>query len=223
MIAEKIQQIFTKTPEVIYGYTSISYSPFSEEYKSALVFATPYDEQLNLDSYTEDRFDRSILNARDKSEIILKELENASKEEGIKYYIPPLPQQNEEDLLAVFSFKYAAVNAGLGWIGKNDVLITEKYGPRVRLSVILIDYPFEAGEKITESRCGSCNRCVDICPHKALKGMNWDIHALRNDIIDYHLCNQKRSTYIEKYGRKHACGLCMVVCPFGLDETTVDK
>ena len=219
MVAKKIQQIFAKVPEVKYGYTDISYSSFSEEYRSALVFAVPYEEQLNLDSYTEERFENSILNARNKLEIILKDIEIALKEECIKYYIPPVAQQNEEDLLAVFSFKYAAVNAGLGWIGKNDVLITEKYGPRVRLSAVLVDYPFETGRKITESRCGSCNRCVDICPHKALKGLNWDINALRNNLIDYHLCNQKRSAYIEKNGRKNACGLCMVVCPFGMGET----
>lgn len=218
MIVSKIQQIFSEVPDVIYGYTDISYSSFSEEYKRALVFAVPYEQQLTLGNYTEERFEESILNARRKLEMILKDIENILEEDNVKYYIPPVAQQNEENLLAVFSFKYAAVNAGLGWIGKNDVLITEKYGPRVRLSAVLVDYPFETGRKITESRCGSCNRCVDICPHKALKGLNWDINALRNDIIDYHLCNQKRSAYIEKHGRKNACGLCMVVCPFGMGE-----
>ena len=216
MIDKKIQQIFAGIPEVIYGYTDISYSSFSEEYKSALVFAVPYEEQLILANYTEEGFEKSILNARKKVEIILRDIEAVLKEENIKHYIPPVAQQNEEDLLAVFSFKYAAVNAGLGWIGKNDVLITEKYGPRVRLSAVLIDYPFQIGRKNIKSRCASCNKCVDICPYKALKGSNWDINTFRNDLIDYYLCNQKRSEYIEKHGRKNACGLCMVVCPFGM-------
>ena len=215
MISKKIQQIFTKVPEIKYGYTEISYSSFSEEYQSALVFAVPYEQQLCLEDYTEEAFDNSILNAKYKLEQILKDIEFALIEEGISYYIPPVAQQNEEELKALFSFKYAAVNAGLGWIGKNDVLITEEYGPRVRLSAVLIDYPFESGNKITESRCGSCTKCVDICPHKALKGANWDISTLRSDLIDYHLCNQKRSAYIESHGRKNACGLCMVVCPYG--------
>ena len=218
MITNKVQQIFAGVPEVLYGYTDISYSTYAEEYKSALVFAVPYEEQLTLENYTEERFDKSILNAKAKLETILKDIETALQEEGIKYYIPPVAQQSEEDLLAVFSFKYAAVNAGLGWIGKNDVLITEKYGPRVRLSAVLIDSPFQAGTKITESRCETCRKCVDICPHKALTGINWDINALRNDIIDYHLCNRKRSEYIEKHGRKSACGLCRVVCPYGIEK-----
>ena len=215
MIDKKIQQIFAGVPEVIFGHTDISYSSFSDEYKSALVFAVPYEEQLTLETYTEEGFEQSILNARKKLEVILRKIEAVLTEENIKYYIPPAAQQNEEDLLAVFSFKYAAVNAGLGWIGKNDVLITERYGPRVRLSAVLVDYPFTAGRKITKSRCASCNKCVDVCPYKALKGLNWNINTLRNDLIDYHLCNKKRSEYIQKHGRKNACGLCMVVCPFG--------
>lgn len=218
MISKKIQQIFTKVPEIKYGYTEISYSSFSEEYQSALVFAVPYEQQLRLEDYTEEAFDNSILKAKYKLEQILKDIEFALKEEGISYYIPPVAQQDEEELLAEFSFKYAAVNAGLGWIGKNDVLITEEYGPRVRLSAVLIDYPFEYGNKITESQCGSCTKCVDICPHKALTGANWDISTLRSDLIDYHLCNQKRSAYIESHGRKNACGLCMIVCPYGMKK-----
>lgn len=218
MISERIQQIIASVPGVKYGYADISYSSFSAEFQSALVLAIPYDKQLSIDNYTEETFDKSILNAKYKLEQILNDIEFALVEEGISYYIPPVAQQNEEELLALFSFKYAAVNAGLGWIGKNDVLITEEYGPRARLSAVLIDYPFEYGNKITESRCGSCTKCVDICPHKALAGANWNIHTHRSDLIDYHLCNQKRSEYIKSHGRKHACGLCMVVCPFGMEK-----
>lgn len=219
MIDTKIQQIFANTPDVIYGYTDISYSPLSKEYESALVFAVPYGEQLTLDTYSEERFEHSIISARTKLEEILQNIEVALTEEKIKYYIPAVAQKNEEELLAEFSFKYAAVNAGLGWIGKNDVLITEKYGPRVRLSSVLIDYPFANGIKVTESKCpATCTKCVDICPHKALTGAVWNMNIVRNDLIDYHLCNQKRSAYIQKHGRKNACGLCMVVCPVGVSK-----
>ncbi len=119
-------------------------------------------------------------------------------------------------MIAPLSFKFAAVNAGLGWIGKNDVVITKKYGPRVRLSAILIDSQFTYGQRIIKSNCpNSCRKCVEICPYNALHDVKWDIDILRNDIIDYQLCNQKRSLYIEKHGRKNACGLCMATCPIG--------
>lgn len=100
---------------------------------------------------------------------------------------------------------------------KNDVVITEKYGPRVRLSAILIDYQFTYGQRIVRSSCpDSCKKCVEICPYHALHDVKWDIDTLRNDIIDYKLCSQKRSAYIEKHGRKNACGLCMAACPVGM-------
>ena len=95
MIVSKIQQIFSKVPDVIYGYTDISYSSFSEEYSRALVFAVPYVEQLTLGNYTEELFEESILNSRSKLEIILKDIERVLKEENIKYYIPPVAQEND--------------------------------------------------------------------------------------------------------------------------------
>ena len=104
----------------------------------------------------------------------------------------------------------------LGWIGKNDVVITKKYGPRVRLSAILIDEQFVYGEKILKSNCPeNCKKCIDVCPYKALYDVQWNINSLRSDIINYRLCNEKRSLYIKAHGRKSACGLCMAACPFG--------
>ena len=217
MVEEKIKQLFSKYPSSIYGFTSISYSLYASQYKSALVFAVPYGEQLTIKNYTEERFERGIKDAKRIIEEILVQIEEILNEYNVKYHIPPVAQSNEEELVAPFSFKYAAVNAGLGWIGKNDVVITEKYGPRVRLSAILIDSQFAYGQRTTISNCpDSCRKCVEICPYNALHDVKWDIDALRNDIIDYKLCNQKRSLYIEKHGRKNACGLCMAACPIGI-------
>ena len=212
-----IQQLMEKYPEIIYGFTDISYSPYASEYKSALVLAVPYGEQLTLKNYSEERFEKGIQHARKVLEEILIQISEILDKYKVKYYIPPVAQNSEEDLIAPFSFKYAAINAGLGWIGKNDVVITEKYGPRVRLSAVLINEPFTYGQKITKSNCpDSCRKCVDICPCQALYNTNWDIDTLRSDMIDYKLCNQKRSLYLEKHGRKNACGLCIAACPVGV-------
>ena len=219
MVEEKIQRLFSKYSSCIYGFTNISYSPYFSQYKSALVFAVPYGEQLTINNYTEERFEKGIQDAKKLLEEILVQIEEILNEHKVKYYIPPVAQNNEEELVAPFSFKYAAVNAGLGWIGKNDVVITEKYGPRVRLSAILIDHQFTYGQRITKSNCpDSCKKCVEICPCNALHDVKWDINTLRNDIIDYKLCNRKRSLYIERHGRKNACGLCMAACPIGSEE-----
>ena len=162
------------------------------------------------------KFEKGIQDAKKVLEKILTQLQKMLDEYNVKYYIPPVAQNNEVDLIAPFSFKFAAINAGLGWIGKNDVVITKQYGPRVRLSVILINEIFVYGNKILKSNCPeNCKKCVDVCPHKALHNVQWNINSLRGDIIDYRLCNEKRSIYLKTHGRKNACGLCMVACPFG--------
>lgn len=216
MIEKNIRDIFLKYPEVIYGFTNIAYSEYSNTYKSALVFAVPYGEQLTIETYSEEKFEKGIQAAKKILGKILAQLQKMLDEYNVKYYIPPTAQNNEVDLTAPFSFKFAAVNAGLGWIGKNDVVITKQYGPRVRLSVILINEIFTYGSKTLKSSCPeNCKKCVDVCPHKALHNVQWNLNSLRSDLIDYRLCNEKRSLYLKTHGRKNACGLCMAACPFG--------
>lgn len=216
MLEKEIRGILALHPEIIYGFADISYCSYKESYASALVLAVPYGEQLSPDDYTEERFDQGIQSAKTSLESVVSAIEGLLQEHRIKYWVPPVAQENETELKALFSFKTAAAHAGIGWFGKNDVIITERYGPRVRLSAILIDEVFEYGQPVTESRCpDDCTKCIDICPCKALKNRQWTIGTDRSEIIDYQKCNRMRSAFIPKLGRKNACGLCMAACPFG--------
>ena len=216
MLQEEIRNLFSGHPEMIFGFTDISYSPYADSYASALVLAVPYGEQLSPDDYTEERFEQGIQSAKTSLEAVLVSIEDILRKNQVKYWIPPVAQENETELRALFSFKTAAAHAGIGWFGKNDVIITERYGPRVRLSAVLIDAVFEYGQPITVGRCPEdCTKCIDICPCKALKNRQWTADTDRSEIIDYHRCNQMRSAFIPKLGRKSACGLCMAVCPVG--------
>ena len=79
------------------------------------------------------------------------------------------------------SHKMVATRAGLGWIGKTDLLITKKFGPRLRLTTILLkDTVISESKPIDISRCGTCNICVEICPAKAANGKIWDITIERD-------------------------------------------
>ncbi len=220
-LEKAIRDVFAAHPGILYGFTDISYCDYAASFASALVFAVPYGEQLTMADYTEERFEGGIRTAREELEGVVAEIEGVLGEHAVKWWTPPVAQENETQLRAPFSFKTAAARAGIGWFGKNDVIITEKYGPRVRLSAILIDAPFEYGEPITSCRCpDGCTRCVDICPCRALTGRRWTVDTDRSEIIDYHKCNRMRSAFIKKLGRKSACGLCMAVCPFGREEET---
>lgn len=219
---DAITGLFAEYPDVLFGFADIGYSPYRMDYPAALVFAVPYGEQPTPESYSEARFDAGIQSARARLEGIVARLEALLIERKARYWVPPVAQDSEETLLAPFSFKAAAVHAGLGWIGKNDVVITRRYGPRVRLSAVLIDGTFDCAKPVTASACPEdCRRCVDACPCRALKNRRWDADALRGDIIDYHRCNRMRSAWIPKHGRKSACGLCLAACPFGTNKEEV--
>ena len=217
MLQKEIETFFLEYPDAVFGFADISYSPYAQDYKSALVIAVPYGKQLTPETYSEQDFEDGIQIAKVRMEEILAGIEELLNTCETAYYVPPLAQNNETELLAPFSFKYAATRAGIGWIGKNDVVITRQYGPRVRLAVVLINASFEYGQPVVESRCPEdCRKCVDICPCKALKDVRWDPEKFRAEIIDYHRCNRMRSAFIPKLGRKSACGMCFAACPVGI-------
>ena len=135
--SDAIRRLFLQYPDVLVGFADIGYSPFARQYPSAIVFAVPYGKQLTLENYTEAGFEAGIQSAKARLEGILAQLEALLDERHIAHYAPPVAQASEADLLAPFSFKYAATRAGLGWYGKNDGIVTERYGPRVRLSAVL--------------------------------------------------------------------------------------
>ena len=75
MIEKNIRNIFLKYPEVIYGFTDIAYSEYANTYKYALVFAVPYGEQLTIETYSEEKFEKGIQDAKKKLEEILAKLQ----------------------------------------------------------------------------------------------------------------------------------------------------
>ena len=112
----------------------------------------------------------------------------------------------------VISHKLAANLAGLGWIGKNCLLITLDHGPRLRLATVLTDALLETGAPLP-NRCGDCRDCVDICPAKAFTGVPFNPSEPREARFKFELC----SKHIR--ARELGCGLCMYVCPYGRKQT----
>ena len=113
----RIKELFAEYPDVVYGFSGVSYSPYGRQYRSAIVFAVPYGKQLTAETYTEQDFEDGIQSAKARLEAILQRLEMLLQACGTAYNIPPAAQSDETELLAPFSFKYAATRAGIGWIG----------------------------------------------------------------------------------------------------------
>jgi epoxyqueuosine reductase QueG len=132
----------------------------------------------------------------------------------------------DKNLRYKFSHKMAATRAGLGWIGKTDLLISKKFGPRVRLASVLTNHRFQqVGEPVNKSKCGSCNICVEKCPAQAANGKLWDTAMYRDEFYDAFkcrdMCRELAMTRIQK--DISICGICISVCPLGKKKRKTAK
>lgn len=106
-----------------------------------------------------------------------------------------------------------AQRAGVGFIGKNGLLITEEYGSYVYLGEMITNIPFEPDQPV-ENKCGSCTRCIDLCPTQALLG---DGRMNGKKCLSYQ--TQTKELMPKEYRKKirtiiYGCDICQEVCPF---------
>ncbi len=102
------------------------------------------------------------------------------------------------------SHKHIGVLAGVGWIGRNNLLIHPKYGAHVRYNTILTDMPLEADEPMAQS-CGQCRKCIDRCPAGAIKESQ--------SLFDHQGCYNMLTQFKNKRNLgHHICGICIEAC-----------
>ena len=136
------------------------------------------------------------------------------------YLSLPIPASqilDRENWYAAISHKAVARMAGLGWQGKNLLLITPEYGSRVRLVTVLTNAPLKTDAPI-KNRCGKCMLCHDACPVGAIKGVNTEDHYKnRDEALYFHKCVEKLTDEFAKLPDVGVpiCGICIKVCPFG--------
>ena len=112
--------------------------------------------------------------------------------------------------------KTVATRAGLGWIGKNGLLVNSRYGSAIRISSLLTNAPLECNEPVNESCCGGCSLCIKNCPAKALKGTLWEVGVPREELVDVEKCRKKQVEIMsETTGiETDLCGKCFAVCTY---------
>ncbi|MFH0855278.1 MAG: hypothetical protein V1869_01995 [Candidatus Omnitrophota bacterium] len=109
-----------------------------------------------------------------------------------------------ENQKAHLSHKQLGVLAGLGWIGRNNLLVNKKLGSQFRLATILTNMPLEL-DKQTKEDCGNCFLCVKMCPAGAIKEAPGDFEHIR--------CFEKLKEFQKrKLVDQYICGVCVNVC-----------
>lgn len=109
-----------------------------------------------------------------------------------------------ENQKAHVSHKKIGILAGLGWIGRNNLLVNPELGSRFRLVTVLTNMPLETGAPLDFS-CGACRACVAPCPALA-------IHESPED-FGHRACYQKLDEFRKKHVvSQHICGVCVKAC-----------
>ena len=151
---------------------------------------------------------------KELNEIVLTGEEFLQKE-GFEAYAQTTNRvKKEQNRTTRLPHKTVATRAGIGWIGKNCLLVTPQYGSAVRISSLLTDAPLACDEPIDQSQCGECGLCVRECPAQALKGTLWKVGTKRENILDVEKCYKKQVEIMsEKTGiETDLCGKCFAVC-----------
>lgn len=109
-----------------------------------------------------------------------------------------------------------AQRAGLGWIGKNTLLINPRHGSWFFLAEMLLPLRLETDAPFPSDQCGTCTRCIDACPTQAISPQGREIDARK--CISYLTIELKTAipeTQRESIGNWiFGCDICQMVCPW---------
>ncbi len=182
------------------------------ECKSILVLALPY-QPLTFDLRPSTFHIASYALGEDYHDVIPPRLQQIVEfiEEQVGH---PVPNRYYTDTGPILE-RELAQRAGLGWIGKNSMLINPKVGSTFLLAEILLGLELEPDEALVTDHCGTCTRCIDACPTQAIL-LNRTLDSRR--CISY-LTIENKADIPEELRPQignwvFGCDVCQMVCPW---------
>lgn len=109
-----------------------------------------------------------------------------------------------ENQRAHVSHKHVGRAAGLGWFGRNNLLVSPDLGSHFRLVTVLTDMPLEPDVPLGRD-CGACRACAKVCPAGAIKDTR--------EAFDHRACYETLKGFRAKgYATQFICGICVRDC-----------
>lgn len=181
------------------------------EAKSVIVFAHSYFTGI---SHKEDNNKISRYAwGDDYHDIILKKLEII--EEFLKELSPAIKTKSYTDTGPILE-KQWAVKSGIGWQGKNSLILNRNLGSYFFIGIIITSIEFDS-DKTVKDYCSSCSKCIDACPTGAIIQ---DKVVDSNKCISYWTIEAKPNREIPQNikeninGWAFGCDICQEVCPW---------
>lgn len=206
LLSQQTKKITPKNIRII--SLGISYLPP----KTAAIKTLQSDTQAYISRYALGRDYHKVLRKK------LKALANKIQEE-----ISPMGYRVFTDSAPVLE-KPLAEKAGLGWIGKNTLLLNKSQGSWFFLGEIFTDLPLPLNTKKQQDACGVCKACIHICPTQAIVAP-YQLDARR--CISY-LTIELKGSIPEVYrpligNRIYGCDDCQLICPWNRFAQATDQ
>ncbi|HBF39665.1 MAG TPA: 4Fe-4S ferredoxin [Firmicutes bacterium] len=183
-LSEEISSIAKKSGAVLIGTTQIY------RVEKVIVIGTPLNENWRL-SFAFSEAKRVTEEYR-ITRPLLNNISKALKREGFK-------AEHKTPLSVYGDFRPLAVAAGLGYYGRNGLVINKNYSSGVVFSAIFTNAPVEIVEKPNMLKCADCGLCVRLCPANALSEGRLNFKKC----LPYSL---------------RGCSQCLKACGYAIDE-----
>jgi epoxyqueuosine reductase len=189
---------FTKLPQ------DLIFQEFGVLFDNAIVLAMEMNQEKIDQAPSQNTF-KMVFDTYDSLGIAANRIATFLREQGYA-------AQADHPLGGTALYPPLAQKAGIGYVGKHGLLITPKFGPRVRLAAVYTSIKNlpdskENNHSWIEQYCKICGRCIKECPPQAILQETL-VHdsGLRTDII-------QRSCF-EYFVEFYGCSVCIKVCPF---------
>lgn len=182
---------------------------YKEKYswvKSIIIYHIPYSNVTYYDNYLPAKFAYST----DYHKVIKEFLEEEAKKMALKKY----------EVLVDVNFineKVASYLAGMGSVGKNQLLISKRFGTFFNIGTIVTDEVFNYNKEIKEDLCLNCNKCIKSCPNHALDN-GYD----KNKCLSF--LTQSASKDFKLYDNMvlyYGCDACQDACPYNKSDRDI--